>query len=160
MDESSIQVYAGFWRRVAASIIDFVIIRLAWGIIVFIIILFLDKETIDQLGKFFTKGNDNAIGGLASWIYFAVMESSRYQGTIGKMALRIKVVDLSGNQISFGKASGRWWGKIISTVILGIGFIMAAFTLKKQGLHDIMAGCLVIRRSEKSINMSLPNQLH
>jgi hypothetical protein len=72
------------------------------------------------------------------------MESSTKQGTLGKMALGIKVTDLNGNRIDFSKASGRYFGKIISSIILCIGYIMVAFTQKKQGLHDIMAGCLVV----------------
>ena len=74
------------------------------------------------------------------------MESSKLQGTVGKIALGIEVTDLDGNQISFGKANGRYFCKIISTIILMIGYIMVAFTEKKQGLHDMMAGCLVVNK--------------
>jgi uncharacterized RDD family membrane protein YckC len=62
------------------------------------------------------------------------------------MALGIKVTDLSGERIGFGKATGRYFGKIISGLILLIGYIMVAFTEKKQGLHDMMAGCLVVSK--------------
>lgn len=62
------------------------------------------------------------------------------------MALGIKVTDMSGNRVSFGKATGRYFGKFISALILSIGFIMVAFTEKKQGLHDMMAGCLVVNK--------------
>ena len=85
----------------------------------------------------------NLLGG---WLYFALMESSRFQGTLGKMAVQIKVTDLEGNRLTFGRATGRHFGKIVSGLTLGIGYIMAAFTEKKQGLHDIMAGCLVVRK--------------
>ncbi|MER3416968.1 MAG: hypothetical protein C4297_12250 [Gemmataceae bacterium] len=74
------------------------------------------------------------------------MESSRTQATLGKMALGITVTDLEGNRIGFGKATGRFFGKIISALIFYIGFVMAAFTEKKQGLHDMMAGCLVVNK--------------
>ena len=80
------------------------------------------------------------------WIYYVVMESSSTQGTLGKMALGIKVTDLKGSRISFGRASGRHFGKFISALILSIGFIMVAFTQKKQGLHDKMASCLVVNK--------------
>ena len=63
------------------------------------------------------------------------------------MALGIKVTDLEGNRISFGKATGRYFGKIVSGILLFIGYIMVAFTSKKQGMHDMMAGCLVINKS-------------
>ena len=82
---------------------------------------------------------------VVSWLYFALLESSPKQATLGKMALGIKVTDLDGNRISFGRATGRFFAKIISGVILMIGYIMAAFTAKKQALHDIIASTLVIK---------------
>jgi uncharacterized RDD family membrane protein YckC len=85
----------------------------------------------------------NTVGG---WLYYALMESSRFQGTLGKMAVQIKVTDLEGNRISFGRATGRYFGKIVSGLTLLVGYIMVAFTRQKQGLHDIMAGCLVVRK--------------
>jgi len=81
---------------------------------------------------------------IMSWLYFALMESSSRGATLGKMALGIRVTDLSGNRISFGKATGRYFGKIVSSMILMIGYLMAAFTERKQALHDMMAGCLVV----------------
>ena len=62
------------------------------------------------------------------------------------MAVQIKVTDLEGNRVSFGRASGRYFGKFLSGILLLAGFIMVAFTAKKQGLHDIIAGCLVVRK--------------
>jgi len=88
----------------------------------------------------------NILGIILGWVYFAIMESSSTQGTLGKMALGIKVTDLEGSRVGFGKATGRHFGKIISALILLIGFIMVAFTQKKQGLHDMMAGCLVVNK--------------
>jgi uncharacterized RDD family membrane protein YckC len=81
---------------------------------------------------------------VAGWLYFALMESSAKGATLGKRALGIKVTDMSGNRISFGRATGRYFGKIVSGVILYIGFLMAGFTQQKQALHDIMASCLVV----------------
>jgi uncharacterized RDD family membrane protein YckC len=80
-----------------------------------------------------------------SWLYFALMESSKIQGTLGKMLLKIKVTDYDGNRISFARATGRYFGKIISGMIMMIGYIMAGFTEKKQALHDILASCYVIK---------------
>lgn len=97
------------------------------------------------------EGMVNILGIIFGWIYFAVMESSSVQGTLGKMALGIKVTDLEGNQVGFGKATGRFFGTIISALILLIGFIMVAFTQKKQGLHDMMAGCLVVNKQAKFV---------
>ena len=78
-----------------------------------------------------------------AWLYFAIMESSPTQATLGKMAIGIVVTDMSGNRVSFGRATGRHFAKIVSGIILGIGFLMIAFTERKQGLHDIMADTLV-----------------
>ncbi len=86
------------------------------------------------------------LGFVAPLLYFIGFESSRYQGTPGKLALGLKVTDLAGHRISPGRASGRYFGKFVSALILYIGFIMVAFTARKQGLHDIMARCLVIRK--------------
>jgi len=81
-----------------------------------------------------------------SWLYEAFMESSSYQATVGKMIFGMKVTDLNGNRISFERATGRHFAKWLSGVILGIGYIMVAFTERKQGLHDILAGTLVPRK--------------
>lgn len=143
--------YAGFWKRFAAFFIDFIITTI--GCIVVVIwfgIMFgggtLNTAAWERMGSFF--------GFIIVWLYYALMESSPKQGTFGKMALGIKVTDLNGNKIGFGKATGRYLGMIISSFILCIGFIMVAFTQKKQGLHDMMAGCLVVN-SEVQGNESL-----
>jgi|SRR5215470_5618565 len=81
-----------------------------------------------------------------NWLYHAVMESSSKQATFGKLSLKIKVTDFNGNRISFLRATARHFSKIISTVILLLGFLMATFAKKKQALHDKIAGCLVVRR--------------
>jgi uncharacterized RDD family membrane protein YckC len=86
----------------------------------------------------------NGVSILAGWLYYALLESSSWQGTIGKKVLGLRVTDMNGNQISFGKATGRYFGMILSGMICLVGFIMVAFTEKKQGLHDIMAGTLVL----------------
>ena len=80
----------------------------------------------------------------ASWIYEAVMESSSRQATLGKMAMGLKVTDEQGRRISFARATGRYFSKIISSFFL-IGYIMVGFTARKQGLHDMIAGTLVTR---------------
>ncbi|MBM4406123.1 MAG: RDD family protein [Chloroflexi bacterium] len=82
------------------------------------------------------------------WLYYALMESSPRKATLGKMALGIAVTDYDGKQITFAKATGRYFGKLISVVILLIGYLMVAWTEKKQGLHDIMAGTLVVNEKK------------
>lgn len=83
---------------------------------------------------------------LGAGLYFAGMESSRHQATVGKMALGIKVVDAQGARLSFGHALGRWFAAALSYLTLYIGFLMAAFTQNKQALHDLVAGTLVVDR--------------
>jgi len=143
--------YAGFWRRFAASIIDGLImapinflVQLPLGISPFSAGLEPDATT-DDLIRYLTRvGIAGALTFVLAWLYYAFMESSKYQATLGKLVLGIVVTDMNGQRISFGRATGRYFGKIISQIILYIGYFMIAFTEKKQGLHDIMAKCLVV----------------
>jgi uncharacterized RDD family membrane protein YckC len=139
----TISEYAGFWRRLVAVIIDGLILGIA-GRLIFgrLAVPFLFFPKIKPL--LVTNFSLSYI--ILGWIYYALMESSVKQATLGKMALGIAVTDLEGKRISFARATGRHFSKIISGVILYIGFIMAAFTEKKQALHDIIADCLVIKK--------------
>lgn len=157
--EQGQHTYAGFWMRFLASIIDGVLL----GIVnIIILVPFLGLVGLTAAARASDVDMDSGGGGLmiallstyvismlavavAGWLYFALMESSARGATLGKMALGLRVVDLNGNRIGFGRATGRYFGKIVSGVILCIGYIMAAFTQQKQALHDIMAGCLVVR---------------
>jgi uncharacterized RDD family membrane protein YckC len=120
--------YAGFWMRVGAYLIDVLILFIPLAILTFVPLIGIVA---------------NIVG---IWLYFALQESSERQATIGKRALNIYVTDLQGRRISFGQATGRHFSKIISYLILCIGYMMAGFTEKKQGLHDMIAGTLVKRR--------------
>jgi len=147
--------YAGFWWRFLAVIIDGIVLNIAQWIL---IMPFLGIMGITIYGM--NQGNMDeesamllimsmipmvSISAALSWLYFALMESSKLQGTLGKMALNIKVTDMDGERISFARATGRYFGKILSSFIFLIGYIMAGFTEKKQALHDMLAGCLVIK---------------
>jgi uncharacterized RDD family membrane protein YckC len=85
------------------------------------------------------------------WLYFALMESTR-GATLGKMALGVIVTDMDGNRPSFGRASGRYFAKIISGLTLGLGYVIAGFSQQKQALHDMISGCLVINKPWPPIN--------
>lgn len=87
------------------------------------------------------------LGILIQWLWFTIPESSKWQATVGKKMLGLKVTDEKGERIGFGKANGRYWSKILSILILFIGFVMVAFTEKKQGLHDKMAGTFVVKNA-------------
>ncbi|HVA93577.1 MAG TPA: RDD family protein [Candidatus Dormibacteraeota bacterium] len=152
--------YAGFWVRFVASCID--------GLILGIPVLFLAMVFLFLLGGFGLVLRRNAIDPrgifvftepvilgiviaavfilVMKWLYFAVMESSTRQATLGKMAMSLRVTDREGRRLSFGRATARFFAKIVSTLItLGIGYFVAGFTKRKQALHDMMAGTLVFR---------------
>jgi uncharacterized RDD family membrane protein YckC len=136
--------FASFGQRVAAFLLD-VIIQVIGGFIIvyFWGLAFVANGGTSQEGlQLMSFGLRCVIG----WIYFSAMESSPLEGTLGKLALGLKVTDITGSRVSFSQASGRWFGKWVSTLILTIGWWMAAFTPKKQALHDMMAGCVITRR--------------
>ena len=152
--------YAGFWKRFAAYLIDKIIIGIASGVLLVPFLAVIGLGAFSMKDRDLSYDSETAVGFLfamiagyvvliigiwvGGWLYFALMESSGQQGTLGKLALGIKVTDMNGNKIGFGRASGRYFGKIISSLTLTVGYIMAGFTQQKQALHDIIAGCLVI----------------
>jgi uncharacterized RDD family membrane protein YckC len=144
---SSFLGYAGFWRRFAAFFIDNIIMGIAGGIlgaIVGMAAVSSGNAPGGQISPGLSAGVQ-LLSFLMQLVYFAGMESSSSQATLGKLALGIKVVDLHGWRITFGRAIGRNLARILSAIILGIGYIMAAFTERKQALHDMMAGTLVVK---------------
>ena len=148
--------YGGFWERFAAAFIDGIIVWIAMKIISLALFttpqLDINEsenpgEIWSALGQFYLEMVPSMIVSLViNWLYFAYMESSENQATIGKMALNLKVTDLRGERISFGRATGRFFSKYVSSLTLLIGYIMAAFTERKQALHDMIAGTLVMKK--------------
>ena len=142
-------LYAGFWRRLVAAIIDSLILA-ACGCIVGGVFGAVMGAMMGASGvgpkalQSFAALGGWVIGLVLNWLYFTLMESSSFQATLGKMAIGIKVTDLQGDRISYGRANARHWSKLLSTMIFLIGYIMAGFTEKKQALHDIIASCLVV----------------
>ena len=141
--------YGGFWIRVVAAIIDAIILRL---VVAPVGMIFGGLGMAGMMSGIPHAGLGILGGGITiillifgSWLYEAFMESSSYQATLGKMIFGMKVTDLSGNRISFERATGRHFAKWLSAMILGIGYIMVGFTERKQGLHDLLAGTLVRR---------------
>ncbi|MCX6351185.1 MAG: RDD family protein [Bacteroidetes bacterium] len=91
---------------------------------------------------------------VVAWLYFALLESSDRNGTIGKIAVDLKVVTLTEETASFDRASLRFFAKLFSAFILFVGFLMARWTDKKQTLHDLVCGTVVIYSGpEESIRM-------
>lgn len=143
--------YAGFWTRFIAALLDGIILYILGAIIGFLAGTIVGTIYGIIVGSAY--GVEEVmqpialiLGILITWVYFAVLESSPKQATLGKQAMKIMVVDTNGNRISSGKAWTRAFFRGISGLILGIGFIMAAFTEKKQTLHDILAGTLVVEK--------------
>jgi uncharacterized RDD family membrane protein YckC len=154
-------VYAGFWLRVVAAIIDGLVLGIPLGFIGFLLIVsavpFL-AHTRDPMAVVMTILPRILflliIYLVASWLYWGLMESSGWQATLGKKALGLRVTDLAGHRPTFGRASGRFFaGRGIGFVpsVGGLYFlidcILAGFTEKKQALHDIIASCFVIRNA-------------
>ena len=137
--------YAGFWRRFLAYVIDSIVLFTVLG-------LFgantwpsgMDPDRIaDAASLFNTKAY--AISLIAWWAYGSVLELSPWQATLGKMVMGITVTDNEGRRLSFRRALARNVAKLVSDFTLAIGYVMAAFTSRKQALHDIMTGCVLIK---------------
>jgi uncharacterized RDD family membrane protein YckC len=143
-------VYGGFWWRVLAYLIDAIILSIGYWLVALVFgfngWLFLGADY-----KYWAAAGVTLVviytvlTFIAPWLYYALMESSKFQGTIGKWALKMRVADEEGKQITFARATGRYFAKILSSLTLGIGYIMVAFTERKQGLHDILARTIILK---------------
>jgi uncharacterized RDD family membrane protein YckC len=156
------QTFAGFWLRFVAYIIDTVIIYALQSFIFVPVFGLLGISFASRAEQFENMSDAEAVGaigamaalssaaiflsGVIALLYWTIMESSKYQATIGKLALGLKVTDMDGNSLDFVKALVRNLCKILSGMIMGIGYIIAGFTEKKQGLHDIIANTLVVKK--------------
>jgi uncharacterized RDD family membrane protein YckC len=149
---SSEVVYAGFWKRYAALFIDTFVVGIAYYIVL-IAMMLLVFGTAGLSGA----GSDAMGAGLAamlivvyvlypviSSLYYVGFESSSLQATLGKLAVGIKVTDDSGHRLGRGNALGRWASHLLCYFTLHIGYIIAGFTDRKRGLHDMVAGTLVV----------------
>ena len=117
LDKTVTYELAGFWERFAARLID-------------VIIIFIPNAIIPLI---------------PSWLYWALQQSGNAQATVGQKALNIKVIDVNGGKISFGQATGRFFGNILNMLTFFIGYFMYFFTEKNQCLHDLISGCLVVK---------------
>jgi len=153
--------YAGFWLRFLALLIDNAVMGIGF-VLILIPLIFLTglggfiseihpDEDMNDVGIFMLIGLlflAATVSLLLTWLYHALMESSEWQATLGKRVLGLVVTDMAGRRVSFGRATGRHFAKIITNMVPAfIGYIMAGFTERKQALHDMIAGCLVLRRN-------------
>ena len=134
--------YGGFWIRLVAYIIDAIVLSVVVGIIAAIMGVNLFNPEHPEAAYDPTL---NLISLVISWLYFALMESSERGATLGKMAVGLRVVSSGGQRLSFLNATGRYFAKLLSALILCIGSLMIAFTDRKRGLHDMIAGTLVVK---------------
>ncbi|MNO45806.1 RDD family protein [compost metagenome] len=159
--EGGWHMHAGFWRRFCANLIDGIILYVSGMVIGFIMLLLLiviggglSVYLTDWFAIYLSAGYvfyyliSIAIG----WLYYAIFESSKLQGTPGKKALGIIVVNSRYGRITFGHASGRYWSKIVSMLTLYVGYMMAGFTKNKQALHDMIASTYVVDKNMLEYN--------
>lgn len=158
--------YAGFWLRFIALIIDTIVIQILQSMVVIPLLAIIGLTFLIPTGfdDFINGGNFTEddmwvllpailstafsivfLSKAIQILYFSLMESSKHQATLGKLALGIKVTDLEGNRIDFVRSLFRQLGKILSSMLMFIGYLMTAFTPKKQALHDVLSNCLVVR---------------
>lgn len=139
-------VYGGFWARFGAVFLDGIILKVVAAAI---------GGGID--GALKDAGQNEKIAGaiveiiillVIQWLYYTLQESSDVGGTFGKRAAGLRVVNLSGEKISFGQANGRYFAKLLSILSIGIGYLIQPFTERRQALHDIIAGTLVVKVSK------------
>jgi uncharacterized RDD family membrane protein YckC len=141
-------VYAGFWLRLAAAVIDAFVMFILFFVITFIVVV---------IYKLASAANERGttlvifvvwpvLTTLATSFYFALLESSPRRATLGKMAVALYVSDIEGHRLTLGRAMGRTLAKYLSILTVGIGFVICGFTEKKQALHDKITSCLVLRR--------------
>ena len=153
--------YAGFWVRFLAFLIDSAVMGIGF-VLILIPLIFLTglggiideihpNEDMNDVGIFMLFGLlflAATVSLLWTWLYHALMESSEWQATVGKRLLGLVVTDMAGRRLSFGRATGRHFAKIVTNMVPAfIGYIMAGFTERKQALHDMISGCLVLRRN-------------
>jgi uncharacterized RDD family membrane protein YckC len=156
----TLEDHAGFWKRVAAYILDAIILYIPSALIQKMMGGDAAEAAMKQ-AQLAAPGDPHVMLAALSqyyntmlpavliitvitWLYFALCESSRWQATIGKLALGIRVTDMHGARISLPRALGRYPAKYLSAIILGIGFLMVAWTQRKQALHDLVASTLVL----------------
>ena len=149
-------VPAGFWRRLAALFIDSMVVGFAYYLVLIVCVVVLGVG-----GSLLMRGGNDAEGMAAMFVmmalvyllypvisaaYYVGFESSGKQATLGKMAVGIKVTDIDGRRLTLGRALLRWLAVMLNYLTLYIGYLIAAFTERKQGLHDMAVGTLVVDR--------------
>jgi uncharacterized RDD family membrane protein YckC len=137
--------YGGLWIRFAANVVDTVVLLLPT-----LLVSFLYRSVTpanEEVEKVFVELVDAGLNIAIWWVYTAVLLSSPWQATIGMRICGLKIVDYEGQRISFGRATGRFFASCLSALLLCVGFLMIAWTQRRQGLHDFMANTLVVKNA-------------
>ena len=148
--------YGGFWRRFWSHLIDRFILGVVFMPVGFMVLMpMLATESVGWTDTDLPAEAITALLGgiltvaflalLGSWLYYALMQSSSRQATLGQLALGLHVTDLEGRRVSFARASGRYFATVLTGLTFGIGYLIMLFTTRKQTLHDLVAGTLVVR---------------
>lgn len=147
--------YIGFWKRAVAFTVDGILISIPPAVLCLPVIFWQAAKMVQTEGTPAADGHLAAVVGVyllwqvlgivCFWLYFALLESGKKQATFGKRMMGIKVVDYQGGRIGFGRATGRTFAKMLSYLIMYIGFIMAGTTNRKRALHDFIAQTYVVR---------------
>ncbi|MDU7472699.1 MAG: RDD family protein [Paenibacillus macerans] len=171
MDEGNKRMYAGFWKRFAAYLLDFIVsyfLVLGVGLLGRAIrSIFgwwpasdseISPSDVNPVNVLLSLGLSFQWFSVIKWLYYAIMESSKLQGTLGKMALGIVVVDGQNGRVSFWRASGRFWAQFLSILTVTVGYMMAGFMEKKQALHDKIARTYVVNKKVLEYGQGLTGQ--
>lgn len=161
--------YAGFWKRTAATLIDGFIIGIGLCILLGIpfILGFVNGVWLKEEYEYTTQDITFLIAFyifyvivelVVPWLYYSLFEKSKYHATPGKMAVGIIVVDRYFQPVRFGRATGRYWAKNLSYIILCIGYMMAGWTQYKQALHDMIASTYVVNKKDWEQYMYMQQQ--
>lgn len=135
-------VYAGFWVRYAALALDGLLAGLVGAALGFVLGF---VGALVGLGEDGTTWLGAVVGAVVSWLYLAATESGPHRASPGKRALRLQVLTAAAEErISFLRATGRWAARYLSLLLLLVGYLMQPFTARKQALHDLVAGTVVV----------------
>ena len=172
----ALEDYAGFWKRLAAYVIDAIVLYIPQSLIMHAFgneaaqakleqAVLAAGPHADAMMMAYSQYYETMRAGVALtavlvWLYFALCESSAWQATVGKLAMGIRVTDMEGRRIGFWRALGRYAAKLLSWLILLIGFLMIAWTRRKQGLHDMLANTLVLNGRAGAFREPAPRDDH
>jgi len=135
--------YGGFWIRFGAYVVDCVVLLIPTLLISFL--YRAGNPPKNDAEDIFMAFGDVCMDFTVWWVYTAVLLSSPWQATVGKKVCGLKVVNHEGNRITFGRATGRYFASVLSVVTLFIGFVMIAWTSKRQALHDLIAETFIVK---------------